>query len=306
MFTAFLKRRLPVRFRLGTPTGSSISRQAQRYGLAVRIGAGLVTALGACSPTPPDASPVDLAASDQASPADLGGTPDASQPPQDASLAVDLSKVDATPPTFSLSHYGDSITSGSEYNPQTQIFQFDGGGFRAPEERAYAALGWHVTELGTHLGGPPDTMNENDGYPGYWIGNQGCNMPSCYAQIVPTLPCGDEIELELGTNDLRQGAGVALMTTRITGLLDEVHAHCPASRILVLTVPSPAGAVTDTYNKQILPAAVAARPYTALCDSAQDLVQPTDFAPDHIHPLTQGYAKIAAAVVACRKTLEGR
>lgn len=260
------------------------------------------------------ASSEDLepALADLASAPDLAAAPDLAHAPADMARPPDLEPVadlkplpDLEPVAFVLSHYGDSITAGSEYNPQTGIFQFDGGGYRSDEERSYAAMGWKVTEVGTHLGGPADTDNHNDGYPGYWIGDQGCpSNTSCYAAIVSTLPCGDEINLMLGTNDLRQGAGVALMTSRINGLLDEVHAHCPNARIMVMTVASPAGAVTDTYNHTTLPAAVAARPYTTYCDVSHNLVMPDDFAPDKIHPLTQGYAKIAANEVACRKALE--
>jgi lysophospholipase L1-like esterase len=193
---------------------------------------------------------------------------------------------------------GDSITAGSYGNGQNGI-----GGYRVVLWDLCQKSGLRVDFVGT-LHDPPGAAFDADhqGWRGWRADQLNTNVAACITQCKPQI-----ILLQIGVNDILNGATVDVTASRFDRLLGTIHEAAPEARVCAATMMNvlepndynvPMNKVSG-YNARI-PRIVADRARQGMKVQLVDLarkagLREADFSPDRLHPNDSGYRKIAEA-----------
>lgn len=186
---------------------------------------------------------------------------------------------------------GDSITYGSGSS--------NGWGYRGDLELELAQQNgtMHygaVQYLGSQQSGPALNDDNNEGHPGWLIGDIAGIADSVLATYRP-----DVVLLHIGTNDMNNNVDPGGAPARLGSLIDQILRDDPQVTVLVSTIvpaafPDTAARIA-TYNAAI-PGVVQARQAAGKRVSLvrMDAVTTADLA-DGLHPNNRGYQKMAEA-----------
>ncbi|PVH80470.1 carbohydrate esterase family 3 protein [Cadophora sp. DSE1049] len=186
---------------------------------------------------------------------------------------------------------GDSITYGFNENPSNSYRKF--------LQCSLSTSGVPVTYIGTTTSGDW-TNNAVDGYVGQTIEQIG----SSASWILSQTPPPNLVLLHAGSNDILHSVDVATAPERLGTLIDTVIKATGASVLVAQIIRLGEGyteynTLVDTYNAAI-PAVVAARVAAGKNVKVVDMSGQVDADEliDGIHPIAEGYRKMAAAWLA--------
>lgn len=171
---------------------------------------------------------------------------------------------------------GDSITFGSIGLDTVGVI----GGYRAP---------LFVANPGMIAAGSFFAYGYHNGYRGLRIDEMSPLALVAVPKFAPSM-----ILLMAGTNDINQGESGAATFIELQNFAIAIKANSGVDQLLVSTIPwlNAAHTQESAYNAAILawspPAGI------QVVDASGALIYPTDFAADGLHPITIGYAKMAA------------
>lgn len=191
---------------------------------------------------------------------------------------------------------GDSTTAGSYGAGKDGV-----GGYRVELARLCAAAKLPVDFVGSlHDPAGADFDADHEGHRAWRIDNVAESVPGWLRSARP-----DAVLVQLGINDLIQGATTNEAVQRFSRLLDQCHTALPAAKFYVAAILS----VREPNDYHVAPRAVAefnarlpalVEEYakrgmrTVFVDFPKQCgFQDSDFSPDGLHPSVQGYTKIA-------------
>lgn len=214
----------------------------------------------------------------------LAGSPISSPPPPPDNVALRIMPL------------GNSITFG--------YLSSDGNGYRKALFDTLTSNGTAVQMIGSVQAGNM-TNNQNEGHPGATI-TQIATFANLSLSERPNV-----ILLMAGTNDMAQSLNVSDAPRRLGNLIDQCHAACPDSVVLVAQLtPSTYNNTQsniDLFNPTI-PGLVATRVINGVKALAVDMeafVGTSDLI-DGLHPNDVGYQKMATAWISGLKEAEAR
>ncbi len=191
---------------------------------------------------------------------------------------------------------GDSITAGSYGAGENGI-----GGYRAPLWKMLEDENIDFDFVGT-LNDPRNATFDtgHEGWPGWRVDQLN---DSVAAWISKTSP--DVILLQIGVNDLLQGADVQTVSSRLDKLIGNINAEAPGAKLFVssimdVLVPNYYKVSLDSvkaYNAQI---PVIVKKYNSkqiwfVDINSKSNLGSDDFSEDRLHPNDSGYLKMANA-----------
>lgn len=193
---------------------------------------------------------------------------------------------------------GDSITSGSYGNGKNGI-----GGYRAVLWDLCQKAHFQVDFVGT-LNDPAGAKFDanHQGWRGWRADQLNTNITACIALCKPQI-----VLLQIGVNDILNGAAVDTVATRFDQLLTNLQKAAPESKVCAATIMNvlepndykvPMTKVRE-FNGRI-PQIVAEHARKGMKVQLVDMaceadLQETDFSADRLPPNDSGYAKIASA-----------
>jgi lysophospholipase L1-like esterase len=235
-------------------------------------------------PAPTDPAPTDPAPTDPA-PTDPAPTvePTPTDPaPTDPAPTVEPTPTDPAPAHAALRimPLGDSITYG--IGSQTL------SSYRVDLQQRLAGLGMNVDFVGSRPSGTGEDV-DNEGHGGWTIGQIAERATGWLNTYQP-----DAVLLQIGTNDIIHRLDLPKAPSRLSALIDQIHAARPTAHIFVAKITSSKAvgyqSGIDAYNARI-PQIVAAK------GALVHLVNQTSVAGidlrDSVHPNDFGYAKMA-------------
>ena len=199
---------------------------------------------------------------------------------------------------------GDSLTYGilSNDNPDNEL-----GGYRKYLWETARANGITTIDFVGSLSSGGLTMDrDHEGHPGWTVTQIAGSINAWLAAHQP-----DSILICIGTNDLNEiGATPAVVLSRLSSLLDQIHSVRPSATLLVANLPGVSannqfpGITTQEVNdfNAGVPGLVNSRIGQGWAISFVDLfgqsgldraATSADFSPDGLHPSLAGYAKLA-------------
>jgi lysophospholipase L1-like esterase len=244
-----------------------------------------------------------------------GGTPRAPLAPcfSDDTACTTLT-TPTTPPstpaatTVKVMPLGDSITDGypdtAAHNcGVTTPYSAYQGSYRIALGQKYPA--GTIQYVGSLSNGPAGMAggNAHEGHCGWWIKNNTVTPgDDLYSHIDGWLASAkpDIILLQIGTNDITNGASDQTAATNLGLLIDKITADMPDAKLLVSTIP-PLYKDPTNYNtllKSVVSAKITAGKHVYQVDNfGAGLTYPADYQYDggEVHPNTSGYTKIAAS-----------
>jgi fibronectin type 3 domain-containing protein len=233
---------------------------------------------------------------------------------------------------------GDSITAGVDYYTVTA------GGYRDPLYHDLIASGISFTFVGVNNNtnnfgsNTPALVNagqdSNNGFGGYQIidiynnldgvanpvGGGASNQGGYWltggggtgrGAVTPTI-----ILLEIGANDILQGASASTTATNLGNLLDKIHTLTPSTTVLVAGIApfNSAGFNTtiSAYNSAIQSSVLPGRSFAKYVDNYTPFFNNSDgslntllLGTDNVHPTRYGYPILALDWAKAIRTLEG-
>jgi lysophospholipase L1-like esterase len=194
-------------------------------------------------------------------------------------------RVTAAGTAFRIMPLGDSITMG--------IGSATTSSYRVDLQNRLRAAGMTVDFVGSQHHGSPATADlDHEGHSGWTIARLAARVDGLLRTYRP-----DAVLLQIGTNDMRSGAGSVGATDRLSRLIDRIRKAAPGADVFVAEITGTRTADnaaqqrrTDAYNAEV-PRIVAAKgPRVHLVD--QSTVRLLDIR-DGMHPNDYGFAKMS-------------